>query len=60
MTSKSKDFVFPTSEKHDKAPAESVDIQQSHTSEDALDRGIEESFPASDPISVTSDKAVKH
>jgi hypothetical protein len=28
------------------------------TSEDALDNGVEESFPASDPVSVTVTKVV--
>ncbi len=50
----SKDVAFPTKDHHPAArpPAPKV----STPSEDALDQGISESFPASDPVSVTSDK----
>lgn len=51
-------FPFPTAEDHvarasvDHAPTTEV------PSEDALDHGIEESFPASDPVSVSVTKLV--
>ena len=48
-------FPFPTSEKHD-APPQTQQAVLQDTSEDALDAGIEESFPASDPVSVTVTK----
>ena len=53
-----KAFPFPTADKHEtrQAPAEP---SAPEPSEDAIDQGIEESFPASDPVSVTTDK-VKH
>ncbi|GAA4359674.1 hypothetical protein GCM10023165_56050 [Variovorax defluvii] len=50
-------FPFPTSEKHD-APAEPEKPVKEEPTEEALDNGVEESFPASDPVSVTVDKVV--
>lgn len=45
-------FVFPTAECHPAHPmADSRPVEQEPT-ESALDHGIEESFPASDPVSV--------
>ena len=49
-------FPFPTTTSHDKPIVQQPVIQ--HTSEDALDAGVEESFPASDPLSVTVSKVV--
>jgi hypothetical protein len=42
---------FPTSDHH--PPAEPAKPLPEEPTEDALDHGIEESFPASDPVSVT-------
>ncbi len=52
-----KDFPFPTADKHEttQAPADPAAIEPS---EEAIDKGIEESFPASDPVSVTTAKVV--
>jgi hypothetical protein len=50
-------FPFPTSEKHDTPPEQSKPVAEEPT-EEALDNGVEESFPASDPVSVTVDKVV--
>lgn len=50
-------FPFPTSEKHDTPPEQSKPVAEEPT-EQALDNGVEESFPASDPVSVTVDKVV--
>jgi hypothetical protein len=50
-------FPFPTSEKHD-APPEQLKPVAEEPSEEALDNGVEESFPASDPVSVTVDKVI--
>jgi len=59
MAPKDKDsrpFPFPTSESHYK-PAPGHEKPTTETpSEDALDSGVEESFPASDPVSVTVTK----
>lgn len=54
-------FPFPTADSHGAPPHIEQPVMQD-TSEDALDSGIEESFPASDPVSVsvsngTPDKA---
>jgi hypothetical protein len=49
-------FPFPTSEHHDAPPATALPPAEEPT-EDALDHGIEESFPASDPVSVSVTKA---
>ena len=50
-------FPFPTADNHDASPHLEQPVMQD-TSEDALDAGIEESFPASDPVSVTVTKVV--
>ena len=50
-------FPFPTSERHDQPPAQHVRPVEQPLTEDALDHGIEESFPASDPVSVNVTKA---
>lgn len=44
-------WPFPTSEHH--PPADPAKPLPEEPTEDALDHGIEESFPASDPVSVT-------
>ena len=51
-------FPFPTTENHPSNPEQPVPPVMADPSEDAIDNGIEESFPASDPISVTVTKAV--
>jgi hypothetical protein len=61
MTSKQKaqeneKFPFPTSENHGQAPADAAKPVPQPSSEEALDSGVEESFPASDPVSVTVTK----
>lgn len=50
-------FPFPTADHHDAPPRIEQPVLQD-TSEDALDAGVEESFPASDPVSVTVTKVV--
>jgi hypothetical protein len=50
-----KPFPFPTSENHGK-PADPPKPTEQPASEEALDSGVEESFPASDPVSVTVTK----
>ena len=51
-------FPFPTSQSHPDHPlTESRPVEQEPT-EPALDHGIEESFPASDPVSVGVSKVV--
>lgn len=50
-------FPFPTSERHDPPRTQQVRPVEQPLSEDALDHGIEESFPASDPVSVNVTKA---
>ena len=57
MTTKNQ-TPFPTSENHGKAPGESKPVPKK-PSEAKLDEGIEESFPASDPVSVNVTKVVK-
>ena len=49
---------FPTSENHGKAPGEPKPVPKK-PSEAKIDEGIEESFPASDPVSVNVTKVVK-
>jgi hypothetical protein len=46
-------FPFPTADNHDAhaTPASAPKVE--HPTEEALDHGIEESFPASDPVSVS-------
>ncbi len=46
---------FPTSEHHERAPA-GPKPQPKKATDGALDHGIEESFPASDPVSVNVTK----
>lgn len=56
MTQKTpEDFPFPTADKHDD-PDPSLKPVEQEPSEAAIDQGIEESFPASDPISVSVTK----
>lgn len=51
-------FPFPTAKNH-RANAEPAHAPKTEApSEDALDHGIEESFPASDPVSVSVTKLV--
>jgi hypothetical protein len=51
-------FPFPTAESHPSHPMpESRPVEQEPT-EPALDHGIEESFPASDPVSVGVSKVL--
>lgn len=49
-------FPFPTSDNHSPPPAEAAKPTPEPASEEALDSGVEESFPASDPVSVTVTK----
>lgn len=51
-------FPFPTSDNLEDALAETKKTVAPEPSEDALDSGIEESFPASDPVSVTTTKII--
>ncbi|VWX59463.1 conserved hypothetical protein [Burkholderiales bacterium 8X] len=51
-----KPFPFPTAEKHDDPPLEATKPVTETPTEDAIDHGVEESFPASDPVSVTVTK----
>lgn len=46
-----KPWPFPTADHH--PPADPAKPLPEEPTEDALDHGIEESFPASDPVSVT-------
>ena len=57
MSASSKPFPFPTSESHPPLPANEQPVELP-VSEDALDQGVEESLPASDPVSVTVTKVV--
>lgn len=56
MTTSEKAFPFPTSKNHGKPPAQPEKPVEQAPSEEALDSGVEESFPASDPVSVTVTK----
>lgn len=49
-------FPFPTATRHDPPPPEQVRPVEQQPSETALDSGVEESFPASDPVSVNITK----
>jgi hypothetical protein len=49
------DFPFPTAARHDTSDPLLKPVEQ-EPSEDAIDQGIEESFPASDPVSVSVTK----
>ncbi len=50
-------FPFPTAQHHEPHPEEEKPVIE-EPSESALDHGVEESFPASDPVSVTVTKVV--
>ena len=50
-----KDFPFPTADHHDAKDA-AVEAVEQEPSEEAIDQGVEESFPASDPVSVSVTK----
>lgn len=50
-------FPFPTAEHHDALPEKQKPVTE-EPSESALDNGVEESFPASDPVSVTVTKVI--
>ncbi len=49
-------FPFPTSSNPSQGKAVTAKPVQQPASEEALDSGVEESFPASDPVSVTVTK----
>ena len=51
-------FPFPTAQRHAEASAETAKPVTEEPTEDALDHGIEESFPASDPVSVSVTRVV--
>lgn len=51
-----KPFVFPTADSHPPTPNETPPPTVQETSEGAIDEGIQETFPASDPVSVTVSK----
>ncbi len=54
----SEPFPFPTAQNHPPAdPAQYKTVNEEPT-ESALDHGVEESFPASDPVSVTVSNVV--
>jgi hypothetical protein len=54
MTSRdSAAFLFPTSERHEPGHATQARPSAHTPTESAIDHGIEESFPASDPVSVS-------
>lgn len=57
---RSKPFPFPTMDNHPSNPEQQLPPVVADPSEEAIDNGIEESFPASDPVSVTVTKAVAH
>ncbi|WP_440108434.1 hypothetical protein [Acidovorax sp. BL-A-41-H1] len=63
-----KPWPFPTAQSHPKpdpvaAPPDSAtghkSVEVQEVSEPALDHAVEESFPASDPVSVVSTKVVR-
>jgi hypothetical protein len=56
--SSSKPFPFPTAQNHAPLPPEETKPVVQEPTEDALDSGVEESFPASDPVSVTVSKVI--
>lgn len=56
--SRSTPFRFPTADSHPSNPEQPPPPVVADPSEEAIDNGIEESFPASDPVSVTVTKAV--
>lgn len=47
-------FPFPTADRHDRPPESAPTSAVPQPSEEALDHGVEESFPASDPVSVST------
>lgn len=49
-------FVFPTADNHPGTPQENPPPTVQEPSETTIDAGIEETFPASDPVSVTVSK----
>lgn len=51
-------FPFPTADNHAERPAETVKPVTEEPTEDALDHGIEESFPSSDPVSVSVTRVI--
>jgi len=55
MVESTKPFLFPTAKNHGTLPKTDAPPAR-EPSESALDHGVEESFPASDPVSVTLDK----
>ena len=54
QSSPSEPFPFPTADHHDRPPESAPPSFVPHPSEEALDHGVEESFPASDPVSVST------
>lgn len=50
-------YPFPTAENHEPLPDKEKPVT-TEPSEAALDSGVEESFPASDPVSVTVTKVI--
>ena len=55
MNDSTKDFQMPTA-KNPKVENEPSQEVEHDPSEDAIDQGVEESFPASDPVSVNITK----
>lgn len=58
-------WPFPTAAAHPKpskgaAKSTSQTVEVQHVSESTLDHAVEESFPASDPVSVVTTKVVGH
>ena len=53
-------WPFPTQESHEPATVEPPKPATEIPSEESLDSGIEESFPASDPVSVTVSSVRTH
>jgi hypothetical protein len=56
MNSEQKAFPFPTADNHGQPDPQGARPVEQPASEEALDSGVEESFPASDPVSVTVTK----
>ncbi|MEZ2299263.1 hypothetical protein [Variovorax sp. RCC_210] len=56
MSSEQKAFPFPTADNHGQPDPQGAKPVAQPASEEALDSGVEESFPASDPVSVTVTK----
>ncbi len=54
-TKKTDDFAFPTADQHDAQPDTTAAVEVD-PSEDAIDQGVAESFPASDPVAVSITK----